>query len=483
MLQAVAALVVSFFFHAADTPLATAEHLVSAYMVFTSVCTLRQQINFYRWWSSSAIHDAQRRGLSTCGYPLFGVVPFPRLSVATFTALELGLVLGWALTFLSSSHTAFLVCGTLQTLAFSQLWAEDSAAYHREALLVTFFLYALWPGDTGTLIALFKLHVASVYFCGGVQKVLFSLWRRRAWFACAPHTLVWNGMWASKSPSQLQIFAIQSPYLMATAGFAVLALELLLPAQTLFWPSGGRAASLALCAFHTSVDLLQGVNYLTYWNAVVVTLGAVDTPAVWEWSAPTTALAAMPFALCAFQLLYGLLFFEDFNINAPPFTCCPMFVNPSTMTERIPQTFLMRAPPPVPGLDFPRLEWMFPYAHPESGLGLIHEDLEHMPFRFLLFGDNPGFEQIPTIQRRWLTYDAVGEKEFFFFTNTDASDELIDLLAKLLTEMHYKSPDTVAAQYDRRFLTRAAQTAWAARQEFSKTKAGPVRSGVRKIEA
>lgn len=401
----------------------------------------------YEWWASSGLHDEHRRGLTTCGYPLLGFIDFPNIPPELFD-YSMKLLLAICVTAYFSMIPAILPFA-LFTVILAQLWAQEHVAYHRECLLVTTFLYlTLWHEKDvyGFTIGVLKLHIASIYTFGAVWKLLYSLWRGRAWWRSAPQTFLWNAMWSSRDFTFLQYAAMRRPRLVAACGLAVVVLELLAPLLVMLPHYLALLLALSLFCFHIAVYLLQGIDYVTMWASTLLLVCSFETPTVFYW--PKYFMAApwltwAPLVLFSAQLLFASL--EGLNINIPPFTCCPMFINVCTMTERIPKTFLLRERKPKH--DFVRLEWMFPYARKECGVGLVEEDLQHIPYRFILFGVMRDFSEIPELQRRWLHTNYLDGTGFYLYTNMDLPSVPVREIREVMETLHEQLGDDVRNQY------------------------------------
>lgn len=440
---------------------ATLNLFAKVWCIFQSFAVLlnaKEQIKFYQWWKTSNLSDAHLRGLGTNGYPLFGFIKLPPLSLKStkfVTNCYAGLLLLCAL-FADCSYVGFLFILTFifSVFYFSSLWAERTASYHREYLTLSILLYFCFTpgffGKTGMdmmIVDLIKLHITSIYVAGALQKIACSIIGKRPWFLFSPHALLWRAMWSKPYFSSIQKFFFQHPKLMAFGGLYVLSLELLFFMNFFMSKEFVIILIVGIILFHILVFLLQGIDYITFWN-----------PAFLLWFIfPTSSLAlsvqefslylALALIFCAAQLVYAFCFIENLNINVPPLTCCPMFVNLFRFNDKFAQYYCLwdlRSE-----IRFERLEWIYPFAKVESGLGLVESDVAKLPFPFVGFGYYKKPQNCPTLLAKWFRDDLI-KQDFFLYANYEVSKKLIDHLAKLMIWLHEENYSR--SPFDEKFL-------------------------------
>ena len=394
---------------------------------------IRSHIKFYNWWNHAKLSDGKQRGLSTNGYPLFGLIKIPILSNNEFLYTGIFLLLTMLIAIFIHSIYLFTTIFFVSVIYLGQLWAERSASYHRECLFITGLLY-LTINPSIESIGLFKLHISCIYFIGALEKIGYSFICGRPWFLYAPQTFIWKAYWASPYWPTLQKYAIQSPRLLSCLGLCILLIELFAPFHHFLTYYGQCFFFTSLIMFHIGVFFLQGIDYITFWGTALIAVGYVDTPL------PTLEGNYLSWTILAFQLFYSFFMLENFNINIPPFTCCPMFVNCCTIAENIPQTYVLIDTNNQ--IAFPRLEWMFPYVYPECGMGFDKQDINKIPFRFISFGKSDSVANLLNIQKKWIR----DKDKFFIWSNTHVSYELHNRLYNLIQLLHeYDNPNF---QYD-----------------------------------
>ena len=431
--------------------------LFQAYAVLTN---LSEQLRFYDWWSKSTLSDANTRGLGTNGFCLFGVIPMPNLSSDSLRAVSVSYIGCLVLCALFAEQPfigyLFIIATVLALFYFSSLWAERNASYHREYVTVAILFYFCFTPDfygfgqsSPAISFLIQLHITSIYVAGAAQKIACSFWAKKNWFACAPHGFMWRAMWSKPYYSTIQRFFFLNPKLMAFGGFLILLLELAF--FTLFWASHDTRVTAITCmlVFHIAVFVLQGIDYLTFWSPAFllwfIVQGSSDTSIL---NLLHSWYMAPAILFCATQLLYALTFAEDLNVNAPPFTCCPMFVNVCRFNERIPQYYCMwdlSSP-----IAYERLEWIYPFVKAEFGMGMVESDLEKLPFNFIGFGYYAEPCQLPALQRKWFHTDLIKDEGFFLYANYVVDPKLSKRLAQIMIWLHENQHST--SIYDKIFL-------------------------------
>lgn len=494
-----------------------------------------RQIRFYKWFIRSDISEACNRGFSTKGFNLFGCIPMPSLStnqlILTGFVYTASLVL-MAYCFLKRSHfeggfavpTVALVALGTSLLYFSSLWAERTCSYHRECVTIATLLYlllaslmhtspplVLQEGQEGQeeeghdgqqatterlesaayIILLLKVHIASIYFAGGLQKLACSFLQGESWPLVTPHSLIWQAMWSKPYFPSLQRAAFIQPGMVAIGGSVVLVAELiLLPVVvmpqivvgtllsvlplpfTVYLP---QLLAFVMVGFHTSVFLIQGIDYVTFWSPALLIYLCPDTntgqtieslfdvlKALINTESHSTACLStflstvaleLAVVFCGSQVLFALTLLEDWNINIPPFTCCPMFANIVSLFDHDCRYYTMwdhRAP-----VCYEQLEWLCPFVKSDFGVGMIEKDLAKMPFKFIGFGYYARNKYATALQAPYYTGELLYNKEgFYIYSNYKVSEELQDRLQNLIELMHSHSL-SVAARHAGKF---AAET-------------------------
>ncbi len=423
---------------------------------FAVLLNIKEQMHFYSWWQSSDLSDAKTRGFGTNGFKLLGFLPMPTLKPQQLYFVSCSYAFGLILCawFADKNFVGilFLLTTILSLLYFSQLWAERTASYHREYLTIAIlFYFCLTPfyglGHYSPLIIfIIKAHVTSIYMAGALQKIACSFWAKKPWFMSAPHGFLWRAMWSKPYFLKIQQYFFLRPGMLALGSAVVLLLELTFFLN--FWMPIKIQWCFALCfiLFHSLVFLLQGIDYLTFWCPVFLLWFIAPFDQAITWSLYSPAIFAIIF--CGAQIIYAFSFLEDFNINIPPFTCCPMFVNSCTFNEKIPQYYCIwdrRSK-----IAFERLEWSYPFVKLDCGMGLVLSDLEKLPFKMVGFGFYVEPKKLPKLQQKWFQNDLIKKEGFFIFSNFNIDEKTKDELKEFINWLHEDFNN--ASMFDQEFL-------------------------------
>ncbi|CAM9141967.1 unnamed protein product, partial [Ectocarpus fasciculatus] len=463
LLIAACLLVSMYVLYASDAPNNAIDFFHSCWCGLQALAVainLQTQFKFYDWFSTCDMHESDKRGLSTRGYKIFGLIIPPTLDPATFRIVAVGYLLALltAAVVPKSTHTTFLlwIILFLGVLYFSSLWAERSASYHRETLTIVVHLYVVmcpWyyaqysDADiqicSRWAVTLIKIHVASIYFASAIQKIGCSIIQGSLWFAHSPHTLIWMGMWSKPYYRSVQQWLFARPYIVHLSGLGVLLLELFFFATIGLRRDVQLVCAMSFLCFHTGVFILQGVDYITFWCPIFL-LWSIDSPEAINWlhtdgfnvELLLNHPAMYPCTLfCAMQIIFSLFLLEDLNINMPPFTCCPMFVTVTKLVERTPRYYVMwdmRS-----SIAIENMEWLYPFLDPSCGLGMVEEDLAKIPFPFISFGVNAHSDDVISLQKKYTNDSLLGGREgFFLYSNTNISSELLAELKDLVATLH-----------------------------------------------
>ena len=157
----------------------------------------------------------KKRGLSTQGYPFLGVVKVPHFSSLVLVLLYLLYLINLAyIGWFGSSFVGNITAMILYVCVVSSLWAEESLSYHRNILPCVVHLYAaliqlsISGGGGGgferdeedlfepVLLQCIQLHVSSIYYAGGMQRISASFIQNMFWGFFIPLSVTWNGLWS-----------------------------------------------------------------------------------------------------------------------------------------------------------------------------------------------------------------------------------------------------------------------------------------------
>lgn len=407
------------------------------------LCTnVRSQLRFYAWWSRSELAEANRRGLSTYGYPWMGLVLIPKLSpkallcvTGTYATVLVSLVLevNNSATTITRQGACFFAL-VLACLYHGSLWAEQTSAYHRETLTIVIWMYASVCTDDKVMAVLMRAHLASVYGASVLQKVVCSLYNGGIfWAQWSPHAFLWKAMWSRPLFPTIQAFVFLRPWLSCLGGLLSLVAESMPLIILILGREEQHAAycGALLISFHVAVYLLQGIDYVTFWAPALLVLAA---------DKGKEGLADCPWLGIAFlvlQSLYALCMAETWNINVPPLTSAPMFVTLARLDDRQPQHYVItdRRQHTTTSQTYDRIEWMYPYLKEETGLGLNPRDELAMPMYYVAFGhtNTERGQGIPNFFHQWFTDTASG---CYILTNMDLPTAFRERLERLMLDLH-----------------------------------------------
>lgn len=409
---------------------------------------LPHQIHFYRWWIHSKLSDSNERGLSTNGFPFLGFIPIPKLNVFQL------IVVGYIYTVVLCTTFIFSICATcnsflgyffiermtlvsgliLSCLYHGQLWAERSSSYHRETLSVAVWLYAVLSPSLEDLGPVLRWHIGVLYGISVVQKIAMSFVMGNWWASNSPHGFLWKAMWAKPFFPHLQRLLFTWPSLAHFGGIASMIAELL--PLVFFFVNRFEIGCLAvflLLGMHTFIYLIQGIDYISFWTPCVLLLLLNPSGSI-----PTSVTAWPVLTLLGVQTLFAIMTAENFNINWPPLMSCPMFVTIARLDDKFPQTYVLQGQSDI---HFERIEWMYPYATEEFGMGFPETDVNKMPMPFISFGQGIGknkenLQIVPSVVHHHYKNNS---SEFYFISNIpnlEKHQDLLQDLEQLVFDLH-----------------------------------------------
>jgi len=428
-------------------------HFLQAFGV---AMNMKTRLRFYQWFSSKNEGFMGKRGLGSNAYPFMGLIPFPKASFGQFRIVQLC----YLASLLAASGPWFPIVAPwltwtnlgLQLLFSSQVWLERSTSYHRMYMSMSISIYFALNPDWGSeksaalLIFLMKSHLTTIYVTAGIQKVLASVIQGEWWPIRSPHAFLWMGLWSKPYFPFIQKQLFIRPWFMMLGGHVAVVNELFF-FFAIF--SGMRVIELGfvigILGMHMFIFFAQGIDYLTFWSpALLLWVFPVDISNVSFSNAPIAA------AFFGAQLLFCIALGEVWDLNFPPFMSSPMFNVPCSMLKPG-AVFLsmrdMKAP-----IHVENLEWWYPNATPESGLGLADSDWDVIPVKHLGFGFQP--DEIPInfiegIQGGFMKKNLV--KGFYLKHNLDCVPARFEMLLKELISSLFDEDQDYSMQNMLRF--------------------------------
>lgn len=425
---------------------------------------------FYRWFVGSGLEQEQRRGLGYAAVRPYGLFEPPRLTVVQFHAVGCGLVSCLLLACLDSfAPRVFLWCAfLLYFLYFSQLFCESKAGGHSTVMIpTTLFMLALASPDMDAIwpLEVLKMFLALAYCASGCCKVAGSIYFRRFWgngptLQCYIYEAMWTRPAHHPALRWAQELLLCSPYLCTVLGWVSLVFEAGFPAILLTpnWCTVALGAGAAL-AFHAGIELLMGLDFLSYWCPVLLVFAAKDTAALLT-SATTEGdamvaisaalrsiatpqsqgfiaalhegFAAQPVAVTLAviyligQILVSFTFRDIVGEEKLPFSCCPMFFFPRNLFSATPKLFC------ISGANWRRggyldCSWLYNQAFVPP-FELREEDMSRLQFPLITFGTLSPMPDVLSFRVK----PKYRNQPFVLFTNVAVGPELRNRLESLL---------------------------------------------------
>mmetsp|Transcript_29529 Transcript_29529/g.84563 ORF Transcript_29529/g.84563 Transcript_29529/m.84563 type:complete len:531 (-) Transcript_29529:54-1646(-) len=428
---------------------------------------------FYRWFVGSGLQQEQRRGLGYAAVRPYGLFEPPRLTVPQFHAAGAALVASLVLAcFDCLAPRVFLWSAfCLYFMYFSQLFCESKAGGHSTVMIpTTLFMLALaQPGsDAVWPLEVLKIYLALAYCASGVCKLAGSVYFGKFWgngptLQCYVYEAMWTRPAKTAAVRWAQEFLLCSPYACTVFGCLSLVFEAGFPAIffTPHWCTVALGAGASL-SFHAGIELLMGLDFLSYWCPVLLAFAAKDTAALA--TAATTGgsiievasaafdsllgpqgpgtlaaleqgLAAQPLALAAAavyllgQVVVSFTLRDILGEEKLPFSCCPMFFFPRNLFSATPKLFCLSGANWRKG-GYLDCSWLYNQAFVPP-FELRQEDLSRLQFPIVTFGtlapmpEDLSFRVKPEYR----------DQPFVMFSNADLGQDLELRLKDLMHEL------------------------------------------------
>jgi len=429
--------------------------------------------SFYRWFVQSGLRQEQRRGLGYAAVRPYGLFEPPRLTVAQFHAAGVALVASLVLACFDSLAPRVCLWSAfcLYFLYFSQLFCESKAGGHSTVMIpTTLFMLALaQPGsDAVWPLEVLKIYLSLAYCASGVCKLVGSVYFKKFWGnGTTLQCYVYEAMWTRPAQNQIvrwaQEFLLCSPYVCTIFGCISLVFEAGFPAILLtpHWCTVALGAGASL-AFHAGIELLMGLDFLSYWCPVLLAFAAEDTAVLatavttggsfaevasatlrslaTSHSPGTVAalkqgMAAQPVALALSaayllgQVVVSFTFRDILGEEKLPFSCCPMFFFPRNLFSATPKLFCISGANWRKG-GYLDCSWLYNQAFVPP-FELRKEDLSRLQFPVVTFGtltpmpEDLSFRVKPEYR----------DQSFVMFTNAVVGADLESRLKELMNEL------------------------------------------------
>jgi hypothetical protein len=390
-----------------SNPVRQFQLLYCAWIVTSMLLHMRRYERFYRWFYSSGIGLASKRGLGAHPSKIYGIFTPP-----TLTPLQLRWT-GWAFTGCLvgactplAPRVFLFVAFLLYFFYFTQLYADATLSGHNSILIPAMLLLlscspsldhevqssSVWP------LQLIRIYLSSGYFSSGMAKLLCSFRFGRFWGRGSTlQQYILEAMFSR--PSQLKLTRavqwnlLKRPWLLAPLATGALAFELSFVAA----PFIGRVAPIYCVggiALHSGILWLQGLDFVSLWSASLLAF-AFPLGAPWDellrlglqhelaWFLPAASYTAL-------QILAAVTLYDLWLDDILPFSCCPMFMPPRSPFDKLPKWQMMTTAPLNESVR--RAGAMEPlYWSPVSGVfELTLEDIRKLPQKVVWFGSTCG---------------------------------------------------------------------------------------------
>mmetsp|Transcript_55157 Transcript_55157/g.129134 ORF Transcript_55157/g.129134 Transcript_55157/m.129134 type:complete len:521 (+) Transcript_55157:100-1662(+) len=421
---------------------------------------------FVEWFLKADIPQAKLRGLGYSACRPYGVLRPLALTLAQFNACACALIACLVLACFDALAPRFFLWSAfgLYFCYFTQLFCESKAGGHSTVMIPTvlFTLAVAGPnrGSTWPLEVL-KFTLAVCYCASGLCKLGGSIYFKRFWGSGATlQCYLFEAMWSRPGKHPLtkaaQRFLLCSPWLCGALGVGSLIFEAGFPAILLM----PRWASILLglvgsVAFHGGIELLMGLDFLSYWCPVLPVFAAQDIGMIFgkgsisagseilaSLSQPTSSLETLvaefanePLAMSIVGLyllahmMVSFTFRDILGEEKLPLSCCPMFFFPRNLFSYTPKLFCMA------GANFRKggvidCSWMYNPAF-VSPFELTVKEMKEVSYPILTFGTltpmpdclafrvKPEYRNLP----------------FVIFTNTEVPADLKALLEEVMKEI------------------------------------------------
>eukprot|EP00967_Tisochrysis_lutea_P139720 scaffold254183_cov21-Tisochrysis_lutea.AAC.1 len=362
---------------------------------------------FYRWFHSSGIGLAAKRGLGAHPSRLYGIFTPPILS-----PLQLRVV-GWAFTASLvgactplAPRVFLFVAFLLYFFYFTQLYAEATVSGHNSILMPAVLLLlscapsldhevqssSVWP------LQLIRIYLASGYFSSGMAKLLCSFRFGRFWGRGSTlQQYFLEAMFSRPSEYALtrrvQWFLIKRPWLLAPMATGALLFELSFVVAPFF----GQIAPLFCVggiAFHASILWLQGLDFVSLWSASLLAF-AFPLGARWDellslglehefaWFLPAATYTVL-------QILTAVTLYDLWLDDVLPFSCCPMFMPPRNPFDDLPKWQMMTTAPLNGSVRSAGAMEPLYWSPCSDVFELTEEDILKLPQKVVWFGSTMG---------------------------------------------------------------------------------------------
>jgi len=418
---------------------------------------IRHHTRFYRWFYSSGISLAEKRGLGAHPSKIYKMITPPTLTPSQLPVAGAAFTACLALSCTPLAPRVFLFIGfLLYFLYFPQLFAETTLSGHSSILIPSILLLlscspsldhevGLWKGDTTVWpLQLIRLYIGSGYFSSGMCKLLCGIRFKRFWGRGSTlQYYVFEGMWSRPAPpliKSLQWFLLKSPMLMTGKACTALVFETGF-IFAVFNDNIALVFGIAGFFFHGGILVLQGLDFVSYWSpallAFVIPLGQPTSEllrAGWEqensWFLPAAIYTAL-------QVLVAVSLYDLWLDDILPFSCCPMFMPPRSPYDKLPKWWTMtdaplngttRAAGAMEPLYWSPASCIFKMSLDEAGL---------LPQKVVWFGSSTGCP--PEVRDKFIDAEC-RDRPFMVFANFEFSAELKDLLHRVMDEVNNNPP-------------------------------------------
>jgi hypothetical protein len=409
-------------------------------------------MRWYSWFHSSNLEAAKSRGLGYGPCKLYGYISIQHLAPRTLWLAGVSLIATLLLSCLDSFAPRFFLflSAGLYFTYFSQLYCESKHGGHG-ALLVpsVLILLALSGGPTSLpwSLVFIKIFIGVIYLAGGMSKIVCSVVFRMHWGGATMQAYLFDATWSRPHPSAFIRWMIEAlisnAWAMSFAALAGLIFEFGFIFLIIFGgPATHVLAALVAIGFHIGVDVLMGLDFLSFWCPVFWVFLPDLLELITPGSQPVQNTGMLvegfrdeawrvTFSACyvGLQLIVALRFMDMRDgQECLPFTCCPMFGLPRNLfldgiKAGVSTEFSLR--------QSGYLDFAYNFFPWHTNSAMTQDDLSIMPGRVMLWIRT---KRVPEILGRFLDPKFIGE-DLLISANFKVPKELEAKLRELVTHL------------------------------------------------
>ena len=363
------------------------------YCLWLSLAMLRngrQHYRFYRWFYSSDLGLATKRGLGAHPSRIYGIFTPPILSPAQLAAAGVAFTACLLAACLPLAPRVFLFLAyLLYFLYFPQMFAEATLSGHGSILIPSMlFLLACSPSLDHEVqsrsewpLTLIRIYLASGYFSSGMCKLLCGARFGKFWgMGPTLQYYIFDALWsrpAGPTVRRIQETAITAPRIMTFLATSSMFFEIgfisapFSDMMSVFFGLNGLAFHAGIMLFQVLPPLMpshprpppcthrspstvppssQGLDFCTWWSPALLAF-VVGVPSAEPWRAILNGWQLEPYFFLpaaiytSLQVLTAVTLRDFWLDDVLPLSCCPMFMLPRNPFDAWPKWWTMTDAP------------------------------------------------------------------------------------------------------------------------------------------